>query len=199
LSCTIAYYDRNAEQFFRDTVTLDLSDLYSKFLLHMPRGGRILDAGCGSGRDSHYFLQHGYRVEAFDASAEMCRLASSLTGQTVHHKTFEGADYMSVFDGVWACASLLHIRRDSIDAVLRKLYGSLKPGGIMFVSFKRRDAEWEQNGRLFNGYNESSFQQLIENHPSVTCESIWISDDVRPERKHEKWLNALLQRAIKGQ
>jgi 2-polyprenyl-3-methyl-5-hydroxy-6-metoxy-1,4-benzoquinol methylase len=71
----------------------------------MPPGGRILDAGCGSGRDSLHFLQHGHEVEAFDASAEMCQLASSLIGRTVLQKTFEDVDSVSDFDGVLANTS----------------------------------------------------------------------------------------------
>lgn len=194
MSGTISYYDRKAEQFFRDTLEVDMSSLCAPFLAHISPGGRILDAGCGSGRDSRYFLQHGYRVEAFDASVEMCRLASSLIGQTVLHKTFEEIDYVSVFDGVWASASLLHVLRDRMDAVLQRLSWALKPSGVMFVSFKLRDGEWEQDGRFFNGYDEDSFRELIKKHPSFLLGSIWTSDDLRPDRKHEKWLNALIQR-----
>ena len=92
MSGTISYYDQNAQQFFRETVELDMSELYVRFLAHVPKGGRILDAGCGSGRDTVYFLRHGFEVEAFDASAEMCRMASRLTEQTVLQKTFEQID-----------------------------------------------------------------------------------------------------------
>jgi len=171
-----------------------MSALYRPFLAHIPKAGRILDAGCGSGRDSRYFLQQGYKIEAFDASAEMCRLASILIGQNVPRKTFEELDSLSAFDGVWACASLLHIGRDRIDPVLQRLSRALKPTGVMFLSFKLRDGEWEQGGRFFNGYDENSFRELIKKHPSFALCSIWTSDDVRPDRKHEKWLNALIRR-----
>jgi SAM-dependent methyltransferase len=194
LSGTISYYDNNAEQFFRDTVESDMSGLYVPFLAHIPPGGRILDAGCGSGRDSRHFLQNGYTVRAFDASVEMCRLASRLIGQTVVQETFEEIDYVSDFDGVWASASLLHVRRNFIDGVLQKLWGALKPSGVLFVSFKLRDGEWEQDGRLFNGYDEKSFRELVKKHPSFTLSSIWASDDVRPNRRQQKWLNALIRR-----
>jgi SAM-dependent methyltransferase len=152
------------------------------------------DAGCGSGRDSRFFLQKGYTVEAFDASIEMCRLAANLIGQSVHQKTFEEIDYVADFDGVWASASLLHVRRTFIDEVLQKLWRALKPSGVLFISFKLRDGEWEQDGRFFNGYDEKSFQVLVKQHPLFVPLSIWISNDVRPHRKHEKWLNALIRR-----
>lgn len=190
---TIAYYEHNAEQYCKQTADADMSSAYKPFLALIPSGGKILDAGCGSGRDSRYFLQHGYRVEAFDASARMCRLASSFIDQTVQHKSFDDVDCVSTYDGVWACASLLHVRRDAIDTTIQKLYGALKPNGVMFVSFKLRDAEWEEGGRFFNGYDGNSLRQLIRRHPAIVCHSMWVSEDVRPEHKEEKWVNALLQ------
>jgi SAM-dependent methyltransferase len=197
LSETIEYYEKNAEKFFRETVQVDMSALYKPFLELLPLNGKILDAGCGSGRDSLYFIQHGFQVEAFDASPEMCRLASGVVGQTVHLRTFDEADWIAEYDGIWACASLLHVGRDSIDAVMERLCRSLRPSGVMFASFKLRDEEWEQDGRIFNGYSEDSFRRLIEGHPSLLPKSIWMSDDARPERKDEKWLNALLQRTTR--
>jgi 2-polyprenyl-3-methyl-5-hydroxy-6-metoxy-1,4-benzoquinol methylase len=194
LSGTVTYYDRNAAQYFSETVGVDMSALYAPFLALIPPGGRILDTGCGSGRDSLYFLQHGYDVEAFDASAETCRLASGLIGRTVLENTFEEIDSDSEFDGVWACASLLHVCRGSTDAVLQRLCRALRPGGIMFVSFKFRDGEWEQDGRFFNGYDESSFRALLMRNLSLALYSSWVSNDARPDRRHGKWLNALLRR-----
>jgi SAM-dependent methyltransferase len=176
-----------------------MSELYARFLPHIPKGGRILDAGCGSGRDTLYFVQHGFRVEAFDASAEMCHLASSLTGQTVRQQTFDQVDSVAAFDGVWACASLLHVGRDRIDAVLANLCRALKPGGMMFISFKLRNGEWKKGGRFFNGYDEGSFRTLLSRHLTLRLHSVWISDDVRPQRAGEKWLNALVCRAPEGE
>lgn len=171
-----------------------MSALYTPFLAHIPMGGIILDAGCGSGRDSYYFLQHGYRVTAFDASAEMCRLASSLIGQAVFQKTFDEIEEVSAFDGIWASASLLHVCRDHMDSVLQMLCRALKPHGVLYASFKLRNGEWEHDGRLFNGYDDKSFRELVEKHPSFALVALWTSDDARPDRKHEQWLNALMRR-----
>jgi len=198
LSSTVSYYDQNAELFFKETVEVKMSFLYAKFLIHVPLGGRILDAGCGSGRDSLYFLQHGYKLDAFDASVEMCRLASNFIGQPVLQKTFEDIDYVSAFDGVWACASLLHVPRDRMDAVLERFSRALKPGGVMFLSFKLRDGEWEMDGRFFTGYDQNSFQELVKTHPSFAICLIWTTDDARRDRKNERWLNALIQRVDEG-
>ena len=95
-------------------------------------------------------------------------------------------------NAIWACASLLHVSRVGIDAVLDKFSDALKLCGIMFVSFKLRDGEWEERGRYFNGYDERSFRLLMAKHPSLAVESTWVSDDVRPSRAGERWLSALL-------
>jgi SAM-dependent methyltransferase len=75
---TIAYYNDNAEAFFSDTAGVDMSELHRRFLREIPEGGLILDAGCGSGRDSKAFLDLQFRVRAFDASPELARKASAV-------------------------------------------------------------------------------------------------------------------------
>jgi len=171
-----------------------MSALYRPFLELIPNNGKILDAGCGSGRDSLYFKQHGYQVHAFDGSLEMCRLASALIGQPVRQRMFDDVEWVSEFDGIWACASLLHVERRYIDFVVKRFIRSLRQGGVMYVSFKKHDGEWEQNGRFFNGYTEQSFNGLLGAHKQLIPVSIWTTDDIRPDRSNEKWLNALLQK-----
>jgi SAM-dependent methyltransferase len=171
-----------------------MSALYKPFLELVPENGSVLDAGCGSGRDSLYFKQRGYQVEAFDGSTEMCRLASALLGQTVGCIQFDEVEWVSEFDGIWACASLLHVGRQNIDSVIERLSRSLRPDGVLYVSFKSRDGEWELNGRFFNGYTEESFHGLLLKHSELVPTSIWTTDDARPNRGGEKWLNALLRK-----
>ncbi len=64
------YYEDNAEEYIRSTKDLDMSALYDQFLPHVPAGGLILDAGCGSGRDAKRFAEMGFRVEAIDACTD---------------------------------------------------------------------------------------------------------------------------------
>jgi 2-polyprenyl-3-methyl-5-hydroxy-6-metoxy-1,4-benzoquinol methylase len=194
LNETIAYYDMNAQRFFDQTVDVDMTSLYRPFLELLPDGGRILDAGCGSGRDSLYFKLQGYGVEAFDASAEMCRLANILTGMPVRQMTFDEVEWYSEFDGIWACASLLHVERASVTAVLEKLAYAMKPTGVLFISTKRRDEEWRKEGRFFNGYKEESFSRLIESQSLLRLASLWTTADTRPGRESEIWLNAIVRR-----
>lgn len=189
------YYDERADAFYADSVGADMSALYEPFLALLPAGGHVLDAGCGSGRDARAFLDRGYRVTAFDGSKEMAARASQLLGQPVLHLTFQALDREAEFDGVWACASLLHVPRAEMGDVLDRLTRALKPGGTLFLSFKYGDGEREQGGRFFNDYDEASFARLSAGHPALTPQKVWRTADARPGRAGESWLAALLLRA----
>lgn len=120
------YYEENAAEFFESTVTADMVDLYTSFLSMVSPGGRILDLGCGSGRDSKYFIRQGFQVEAMDGSPALCRLASEFIGQEVFCAQIEEMDYQQEFDGIWACASLIHAEKKEMQGVLEKVKQALK-------------------------------------------------------------------------
>ena len=86
---TLLYYEQNAENFIRETRDVDFSEVQELFLSKLEKGALILDFGCGSGRDTKYFSDRGYLVEAVDGSAEMCRAASRYTGIEVKQMLFQ--------------------------------------------------------------------------------------------------------------
>ncbi|MFU0873080.1 class I SAM-dependent methyltransferase [Kluyvera sichuanensis] len=190
---TLEYYQHHADDFFNSTVNVDMGSLYTPFLERIPKGGRILDAGCGSGRDSKAFLQQGYRVEAFDATAEMAKLASQHTGLSVKQMTFSDVDTVNRYDGIWCCASLLHVSAAELPDAMAKLARALKPGGIWYVSFKYGDGERVKDGRRFTDLNEQGLNTLLAGLAGITLVGHWITEDKRPDRS-EMWLNALLQK-----
>ncbi len=196
---TDQYYKENASTFFNNTVNLDMTDIYKPFLELVNEGGHILDAGCGSGRDSLYFLEHGYEVTAFDACDELVKLAAGLINRDVLNLRFQEINFEEQFDGIWACASLLHVGRKEIDEVLRRLTGSLKACGVLYASFKYGDKEEMRNGRLFNCYDEQSSDDLLLRHPQMQLIRRWQTVDVRPDRADEKWINLLLQKVRNGE
>ncbi len=189
---TLKYYQDNAQTFFDGTVNVDMSSLYETFTKHLAPGARVLDAGCGSGRDAKAFKEMGYQVEAFDASPAMVELAREHTGLPVQLMTFADVDWKEEFDGIWCCASLLHVPAVELPEVMRRLADALKPGGVWYVSFKYGDGEREVDGRRFTDMNEVGLLRLLETVPRVEIESLWMTHDKRPER-NEVWLNGILK------
>ena len=190
---TLEYYQRHAQDFFSSTVNVDMESRYQTFLQRITEGGCILDAGCGSGRDSKAFLEKGYRVEAFDASSEMVNLASQHAGLHVRRMTFNDIADIEHYDGIWCCASLLHVSAEELPSVMSKLAHALKKGGTWYVSFKYGETERVKDGRHFTDLTEQRLEKLIAPLTNITLLSSWTTRDKRPDRD-EMWLNALLQK-----
>ena len=133
---TLSFYQKNASQYFSETVGLDISSNRARFLNLIPKKGHILDLGCGSGRDSRFFLENGYRVTPLDASKELATLASDFIGKPVEIISFQELDYFNVFDGIWACASLLHCPKTEMGSILKRITYALKSQDIVYMSFK---------------------------------------------------------------
>lgn len=186
------YYDENAQEFFDGTVDADMSQHYDEFLKLIPENGCILDAGCGSGRDTKNFKLLGYNIVAIDGSVEMCKIASKFTGVNVKHMQFQNITFVDVFDGIWASASLLHVPSDELDSVLSKLKCSLKNSGVFYASFKLGEFEGLRNGRFFNDFTEISARELFERN-SFEVIKTWQTLDSRPERD-DKWVNILVKK-----
>ena len=189
----IEYYNKNADAFYESTVNTDMSEWQNRFLKHIPAGGRILDAGCGSGRDSKAFIKQGYSVVAFDASKEMCQKASELIGQEVWQMKFEEMSFDDEFDGVWACASLLHVSSEDIKDVFGKIYMALYPNGIFYSSFKYGDGMLQRGKRVFNDFTEDRIKKSLTEvgFEIIECDT---SFDVRPGREEEKWVNVIAKK-----
>jgi SAM-dependent methyltransferase len=194
---TIAYYDQHAAEFALRTLGVDMRSLYGPFLAMIPAGGSILDAGCGAGRDTKAFLAMGYDVIAFDASEAMAGVASRVTGREVAVLRFQDLDYVEAFDGIWACASLLHVPRREMDGVFERLVTALKLGGAFYASFKSGKGERLVGGRVFTDFEEELFGALVRRHPALSLVDHWTTADLRPGRGHEPWLNILLRKVVR--
>ena len=191
---TIEYYNRNAARFLEDTAGVEFTEIQNAFLSLLPEGAMILDFGCGSGRDALEFLKRGYQVEATDGSEEMCRAAAELTGLAVRQMLFQELDEKEKYDGIWACSSILHLPKSELGDVLERMTAALKINGVIYTSFKYGAFEGERNGRYFTDFTEETFTEFIKGMTGVTVEKMWITDDVRPGRGEEKWLNMILRK-----
>lgn len=195
VSDTVKYYDDNADVFVAQTVNADVTELYVPFLSKLPEHARILDAGSGSGRDTKAFRDMGHDVVAIDASKEMVEATRRLSNGPAIHSTFLGYSVGDQFDGIWACASLLHVPSTDLPKTLNHLSGLLKDGGWMFASFKIGDSEMVRNGRFFNDMNVERLDAAVGSIGGLSVFSTWETDDVRPERQ-ERWLNALIHKEL---
>ncbi|MBH09464.1 MAG: SAM-dependent methyltransferase [Candidatus Marinimicrobia bacterium] len=193
---TIDYYNNNAEEFFKNTLKIKLNDLYNKFLEYIPVGGRLLDLGCGSGRDTLYFLENGYDVTSLDGSQKMVQLSSELTKKKTLFMRIEDIDFQNQFDGIWACASLLHIKKNITENIYSILCDALIDKGILYASYRYGRGASTLEGRYYNNYDEKSFTKMIENVERLHAITYWITNDMRPDIQDEQWLNILLKKTI---
>ena len=211
---TIAYYDAHADEFAARTLPADLTDVADAFLALLPAGGRILDFGCGAGRDARLFMDRGYDVDAVDGSAQMCRVARERSGVPARRMLFSELSAQEEYGGIWACSSVLHLPRDELRPVLERMTRALKHSGVMYLSFKYGEFEGERNGRHFTDFTGRTFLAFLKTTDcadELGCREVqtinvqgdgdgplprfWISNDVRPDRGDERWLNMLLRRS----
>ena len=191
---TLTYYNQNADAFIAGTQNADMSEHYRFFLKHITPGGKLLDLGCGSGRDSAYFSALGFDVTAIDGSDELCKRVKENYGIEVLCMRFEDITFQSEFNSVWACASLLHVQKADMPNILAKVSESLKPGGVLYASFKYGSDERISNDRFFNNYTECDIDSLLTAENQLTLLEYWITEDVRPEHSGEKWLNFIAKK-----
>lgn len=191
---TLDYYNRYADSFAESTLHADMHLVQNRFLALLEKGSSILDFGCGSGRDTRYFLERGYDVSASDGSAECVRIASAYTGIQVREMLFQELNESGAYDGIWACSSILHLPKTELLAVFEKMCEALKPDGVVYTSFKYGRFEGERGGRYFTDFTEDTFLEFIKEIPGLCTEEWWITGDARPGRGEEKWLNMILRK-----
>lgn len=191
---TITYYNYHAHTFISTTRNVDFHDTQTRFLDKLPMGSKILDFGCGSGRDTKYFLSQGYEVDATDGSEEICRLASEYIGIQVKHMLFQELEEENIYDGIWACSSILHLTYEELKLVFLKMARELKEEGVVYTFFKYGAFEGERSGRYFTNMTEEKFTKFLGEKNDFHIEELWISADVRPNRGEEKWLNLILRK-----
>ena len=194
-NATLDYYDRNADAFIARTINDDLAAEYDAFLEHLAPGSHILDAGCGSGRDTRHFLDIGYHVTAFDGSIEMTTRAAEYTGLPVAHLRFEDIAYDAEFDGIWACATLLHIPRSELPQTLTRLARGLKFDGTLYMSMKHGNDERCIEGRHFTFVDEAALHTLLDACPALTPVRIWSSTEHYDDGSSQVWVHGLARRA----
>lgn len=198
---TLDYYQRNAKGFFSQTINVDMQNVYQPFLEYLPQPHlanqqKILDVGCGSGRDSVFFANQGFEVVAIDGSKSLIELAQQtdtrIYWQCLRFDEIAKESWQNQFTGIWACASLLHMPFDDLPKILNDLIRCLKSDGILYASFKYGDSEREKDGRFFCDINEQRWQLIEEQLDSAKALKLWQTVDNRMD-KRDIWWNVLLK------
>ena len=192
---TLDYYNKNSEEYFNSTLNVDMTNTYKEFLKLVPEGGKILDLGCGSGRDSMNFMKLGYEVTAVDGAKELAKKASVLLGKEVIVSTFEELELKEKFHGIWACASLLHIKKEDLKIVLNNLYNNLEDNGVFYMSFKYGEKEYvDDKNRYFNCFTDESIIGFINENTKYNILDLYITEDKLGRANEVKWVNLICNR-----
>ncbi len=192
---SIDYYNTNVEKYIKATSSVDMSNILYDFEDYLPPGAAILDAGCGSGRDSRKFMIDGFDVRAFDGSEKMVAHCRKFMGDRVVQADFSQYESDIQFNGIWACASLLHVPRSELAPTINRLAGFLKNKGVFYMSFKEKETDEEKDGRLFTNFTEAGFRAFARELDGLELLELFRTRDVRPDRQDETWINAIFRKA----
>ena len=194
---TIAYYNDPKNLYAERTVNVDMNEGYSHFLNYLPLTGTIMDLGCGSGRDSLFFIKRGFKVVPVDGSQRMCDETTKLIGYKAENLTFQQLNFENYFDGIWACASLLHISMKELPDVLNRIAKAMKPNGVLYASWKYGNSEHVDatSGRFFCDMNEEKINTLLKDVAFFNLKEMWLSADVRKEYKTQTWINIIAKKS----
>lgn len=154
---TLGYYSHNAESFRAGTQDHDVSQNINALLRHIESVApyRILDFGCGPGRDLKAFSALGHIAIGLDGCENFVAMARAESGCDVWQQDFLHLDLPAAyFDGIYANASLFHIPGAELDRVLRQLHASLKPGGVLFSSNPRGQNQEGWSGERYGLYHD---------------------------------------------
>jgi len=187
VSCkTKQYYSTNYKEYISTTQKVDMTEHYKRFLPYLSQGAKILDVGFGSGRDMLYFESKGYNVLGIDNVSEFVDNGKA-NGLNVELCDFHNLPYIETFDGIWACASLLH--SNDLSIAFNNLYKALKVGGFIYLSMKYGNGTNVENGRFYQYINEEKLKELCKNS-NLSIVEIYNSEDLL--KRNNGWINAVL-------
>lgn len=183
------YYEENAREYIEETINYDMSKSYCNFLKYLHKDASIFDIGFGSGRDLIYFKSLGYSVSGIDiVKAFVDRMKEMKFDVTL--SSLIDYESESKYDAIWACASLLHVKRSLLKDNLVKIFSLLNDNGIFYASFKYGDDEKEIGGRYFNFINEKIFNNMVNDLGFVLLEEKIEVDN----NKGIKWISFILRK-----
>ncbi|MBY0272872.1 MAG: class I SAM-dependent methyltransferase [Alphaproteobacteria bacterium] len=189
---SITYYNKNAQLYSERTVDGCRLEFRERFLAQLKPGAKILDVGCGVGREARFFEELGYDVTAFDGSVEVIKLASQILRKPPFLMRFQDMNFSEEFDGIWASASLIHVPPHELKNVITRIWKALKPEGIFFANFKHGEGEFTQEERTFYYMMEASLRPYLADQFKII--DIWTAENRSSHFAYSPdklWLNVL--------
>ena len=160
---TIEFYNTNAQKYSSYSYEHEKGELYQKFLNYIPEKGSILDAGCGAGWDTKFFLKNGYTVTALDASVKLLDVIETHKNLEKIESDFLNFKSNKIFDGIWASFSLQHLPKSDFKPALKLLNNSLSETGFFYIGIHEGNKEIRDTlGRYYSYYGESEISGIIQ-------------------------------------
>ena len=160
---TIEFYNTNAQKYSSYSYEHEKGELYQKFLNYLPEKGSILDAGCGAGWDTKFFLKNGYTVTALDASVKLLEVIETHKNLEKIESDFLNFKSKKIFDGIWASFSLQHLPKSDFKPALKILKNSLSKIGFFYIGIHKGNKEIRDTlGRYYSYYAQSEISEIIK-------------------------------------
>ena len=187
------YYEINAKQYAAATFSADMSEQYRRFLPLLKEGVRILDVGSGSGRDACCFQKMGYQVTALEPSKNLCREIRKVFPGEVICSDIQNYRPRERYDGIWACASFLHLQEEEVLCFFEKIDLYLNDNGIVYLSGKNGIPTGKaEDGRYFLEFTEELVGKILAVNERVKMEELWYTEDVS-RRDGFRWMNVMFR------
>lgn len=187
------YYESNAERYAAETLSADMSEQYQRFLPLLKDGVKLLDVGSGSGRDACYFQKQGYQVTALEPSKNLCREIRKVFSGKIMCSDIQNYQSTERYDGIWACASLIHLQEEEVLQFFEKIDQYLDDNGIIYISGKNGISTGEvEDGRFFLEFTDQLIEKILTVNKQLKLEQLWYTEDVSGRRGF-RWLNVVLR------
>ena len=191
---TIDYYNDNADRYYQTTISADLDSARNRFAAYLPPAATVIDIGCGSGRDVRAFCDMGFKATGLDASEKLVRLATERVGIKVINADMSSWIAEEPYDGIWCCASLMHLDDEECRRFFANLDHNLKPCGVLYISVKSGiETGVDEAGRYLRNFTEEEMRKLTGTVPGLQIRELWYTQDTL-KRNDFRWLNIIAVR-----
>lgn len=185
------YYESNAERYAAETISADVSEQYQRFLPLLKKGAKILDVGSGSGRDVCYFQKQGYQATALEPSKNLCREIRKVFSGEIVCSDIQNYRPAERYDGIWACASLIHLQEEEVLQFFERIDRYLNDDGIVYISGKNGIQSGKAgDGRYFLEFTEHLVEKILTVNKQLKLEQLWYTEDVSGRRGFW-WMNVI--------